>query len=349
MTVRPAGAVRGGLLVALAVFLLASCGSDAPKPHSQAPLPASTIKRQPPSRLARRFFSPHAIWNTPLPANVPLDPRSQQLSAAVAAMARHYGSALSVYSYSVPLYMVGPHQPRVRVTLDLPNRLLQAAFDRVPLPADAQPATGTDAHLVVYQPATDTMWEFWKMHRLDGNWHASWGGRMVHVSQNPGYFKFVTGQHGQPLEESNWGATATGLPLVGGLILPSELRQGEIDHALSVALPLIRAGVRAAPAQRTDGRYSTPDSVPEGARFRLDPSLNLDALGLPWPTLIIARAVQRYGMIVRDGGRQIAMYAQDPVNLPSNPYPSLLHGLAPYQVLRDFPWNHLQLVRMELR
>jgi len=172
---------------------------------------------------------------------------------------------------------------------------------------------------------------------------------MVRVSRNPGHFVNVTGHRGAVLEKSYWGATATGLPLLGGVVMPDELKSGEINHALAIALPRIRQGVLALPAQRSDGKYAGPNSVPEGARFRIDPKLDLTALGLSPAELTLARAAQKYGMVVRDGGKVVAIYARDPVNLGNDPYPAIFDGLKPFQVLQDFPWDSLQLVKMNLR
>jgi hypothetical protein len=343
-------AAKATTLAAVAVLSLAAgCGGSGGsaqrhRPHPYPPLPQrSGISKE----ALGQFFAPTSIWNTPIPQDVQLDPASSRLSAAVAGMAKQ-GSALNVDRYSVPVYVAGPRQRPVRIVPDVRNPALHAAFARVPLPAGARPAQGTDRHLVVYQPATDTMWEFWKLRREADGWHCGFGGRMVDVSRNPGYFVRET-RNGKPLELPYWGASATGLPLVGGLIMPNELRAHRIDHALALGLPRIRAGIRALPAQRSDGHYAGPQSIPEGARFRIDPSLDLSALGLPPPVLTIARAAQRYGMIVRDGSGAVSLYARDPVNLHPDPYPQLLDGLLPYQVLRGFPWDSLRLVRMRLR
>jgi len=40
---------------------------------------------------------------------------------------------------------------------------------------------------------------------------------------------------------------------------------------------------------------------------------------------------------------------RDPVNLGNDPYPAIFDGLKPFQVLQDFPWDSLQLVKMNLR
>ena len=339
----------GDVTVALAA--LAGCGAvdtnTRSAPGGPFPLLQQTVNL--PQGDLGRLFSPSAFWNTPLPDDVALDPNSRQLSAAVAGMARDLGSSLSIYNYSVPVYLVGPDQPKVKVTPGVPNPALHAAFDKVPVPDNARPASGTDAHLVVYQSSTDTLWEFWKMRREAGGWRCNYGGRMVDVSRNPGHFIDVNGPGGKPLEKAYWGATATGLPLMGGLVMPEELKRGQVDHALAIALPRIRAGVLALPAQRSDGKYSGPNSVPEGARFRIDPELDLGALGLSRAELTLARAAQRYGMVVRDGGAVVGIYARDPVNLGNDPYPALLDGLKPYQALQRFPWDALQLVKMRLR
>jgi hypothetical protein len=180
----------------------------------------------------------------------------------------------------------------------------------VPLPDDARPAEGTDGHLALWQPSSDTYWEFFRLAREGDGWHTQYGGRIVEASSSPGYQRERFAPGGELLERPFWGATATGLPLAGGLVTLEDLRRGRIDHALSFAIPRVRRGVVAAPAQRSDGKYDDSYSIPEGARFRIDPELDLDALALDPLTLMLARAAQRYGMIVRDGGALVGIYGE---------------------------------------
>jgi hypothetical protein len=294
-----------------------------------------------------RFFAPSSFWNSPLPDDVPTDPDSAAVTAELLrhvkdGVASNLPPTINTSSYTPPIYTVGARQARTRVKLDRPPGLapdLERAFAAVPLPADAAPASGSDGELVVWQPGTDTMWEFWQLRRSADGWHASWGGRMDGVSTGPAVF-------GPP--HANWGTTASGLPLVGGLITPRELRGGRIDHALALAVPMVRARQFARPAQRTDGISTCPYSVPEGARFRLDPALDVSALGLPGPTAALARAAQRYGIIVRDQSGSVAFYAQNAASLQPDPYPALFQGQAPQALLKNFPWSRLELVRMQL-
>jgi hypothetical protein len=73
----------------------------------------------------------------------------------------------------------------------------------------------------------------------------------------------------------------------------------------------------------------------------------VDALGLPGFTAMLAKAAQRYGIIVRDTSPVVTLYAQDPSNLGGNPWPSAMAPSA-QAVLAAFPWERLQLMPMRL-
>jgi hypothetical protein len=297
-----------------------------------APAPASADVVRP--------FAPTGFWNAPLAPVAPVDAESaglvDGLNREVAnEVAKGTGPWINTLKCSVPVYTVPADQPAVRVIEHFPwEKKLQAQFDAVPLPAGAEASNCSDAHLTVWQPSTDTIWEFWKLHKLpDGPWEAWWGGRMDHVSTNPGYF------------DAHFGATATSLPLVGGLIRIDELQQGHIDHALAFAVPAARKQVFSWPAQRTDGRSTDGAVLPEGARLRIDPRLNLATLNLPPATRMIAEAVQRYGMVLRDQtGLAVGFYAEQPQPGAPNPYPAFFGGKTPSQLLKSFPWSHLQVM-----
>jgi hypothetical protein len=114
----------------------------------------------------------------------------------------------------------------------------------------------------------------------------------------------------------NWwdahGARACGFPLTAGLITVDELRAGRIEHALVFGYPGIRSRYfkyPASTAQATFPRVSPDFGIPCGARIQLDPSLDLDALGLTGSARVIARALQEYGAYVGDGNGSISLYA----------------------------------------
>jgi hypothetical protein len=296
-----------------------------------------------------RFFAPATYWNTPIPAGAALDANSagvtRELRRQVEQGMRTTTARPTINTFvsAPPVLTVRAGQPKVRVHLDRPRGYapqLASVFASVPLPADATPSAGSDNELILWQPATDTLWEFWRLRRASDGWHARWGGRLRHVSTGPALFT-------EPRYEA-WGTSASGLPLAGGMMTPRELRRGVIDHALGLGIPSVRAEFYARPATRTDGLSKCLHAVPEGARFRLDPSLDVDSLHLPRVVAAMARAAQRYGIIVRDRSGAVSFYAQNVSSLPSNPYPELFGGEKPQGLVARFPWAHLQLLRMQL-
>ncbi|MHB8241798.1 MAG: hypothetical protein ACYDHN_07380 [Solirubrobacteraceae bacterium] len=326
-----------------------------PPPVEKPPVEEPPVEKPPVEASPHfRFFSSTSIWDAALPASAPLDPSS---AAVVAGLGRQIvkegelkrGPYINTSSWSVPIYTVPGNQPLVKVTLEKSLRALtlQAAWTAVPLPANAKPAAGSDEHLVVWQPSTDRLWEFWHLQQVNGVWQAGWGGAIQSASSNSGAYG-PTSWTGALAE---WGASACSLSIAGGLITLEDLQSGHINHALAMAIPNPRAVVYASPAQRTDGWSLEPSSLPEGAHLRLDPSLDLASLHLPKMTLMMAEAAQRYGIVVRDTARDVTFYGQDPTPTGTEPYTGAhgyYEGKTPQQLLASFPWSHLQLLKMEL-
>jgi hypothetical protein len=336
------------------LIVLALGGAEADRPAVETPrTPAGNATPSRPPAETTRLFARTSFWNKRLGPGTALDPSSAVLVQALVAEVNRelqagIGPWIATVQASTPLYRVGPDQRRVRVRLDaegIPGgNALRRAFAAVPIPSNARPASGPDRHMTVWQPSSDTLWEFFKARRRADGWHARWGGAIRRVSASRGYYTSAA----WPGATSNWGATASSLPVIGGTILRSELSRGRIDHALAVNLPFPRAGTFAWPAQRTDG-MGPATALPEGARLRLDPSLDLSLLGLSRPARIIASAAQRYGLVVRDQTSQaISLFAEDPTPHGTNPYRELFARKPPSELLAQFPWDDLEVIRMHL-
>ncbi len=300
-----------------------------------------------------RFFSSSSFWNVPVVGGAVLDSSSAGVVGAFDAVVAGEQQAgdgpwVNTTKYSVPVYTVGAGQAVVPVVLSgVREPSLSAAWQAVPLPAGAVPAAGTDGTLVLWQPSSDRLWEFHRLVHEVGGWRAAWGGAMQDVSSDAGVFGVGAWPGAQPW----WGASASSLSLVGGLISLEDLQRGVIDHALAMAVPDVRAGVFASPAQRSDGKSGGLLALPEGAHLRLNPSLDLAALHLPRLTLMIAEAAQRYGIYVTDWSSVVEFPAQDPTPTGADPYTApggYFEGKYPNKLLASFPWGELQLLKMEL-
>ncbi len=334
------------------------------------------------------LFSAESPWNQPLEENAPVDPNSELMMSGISpetgqpaegaqggllASITKTGTTLEAYSgYSSPVYVVPADQPLVPVNVIEPKVVNHVALEKVlskgvPIPPNAQSATGTDGHMTIYQPSTNTLWDLWRACSPEGpnnyeswiasqncpktpapTWTVQYGGVMTSVSQSLGYFDTNSdpGYSGY-----FWGATATSLPVAAGMVTMAELQAGEIKHALALDIP--GYGLPGAvcaynnwklpndegvtpmvwPAQRSDGTYFGPDCIPEGARLRLEPSFNLNSIQLSKVARMFAVAAQKYGMIVRDkdaGG--VSFFAEDPVSLKQEGV-----KLDPYT---ELPWTN---------
>jgi hypothetical protein len=374
--VRPLGRGSARLTAvvgALLTMVLAGCGGSTPPPATRSTASTTPTSSAPASRtpIASRklvscgtnhapgseptqvsgLFSPNSIWNRPDVAKQPSGDQAlaQELAQEAESETKEgIGPWIETNTDSTPVYVVGPDQKCVPVHLDVTGaygKTLSTAFERVPLPADAHPAAGPDAHLTLVQPSTDSMWEFWKLRKEHDQWQAAWGGAINHLSSSPGYYT----SSAWPGARSDWGSTATSLPVVAGTMMIGELESGHIDHALAIAIPNASKAKFAFPAQRTDGTSVASQAIPEGTIFRLDPNLDVKALHLPRVIEAMAEAAQRYGIIVRDKTlHAIGFYAEDPSPLGTNPYAQLFDGKTPGELLQSFPWSHLQTVKTTL-
>ncbi|MFL5826340.1 MAG: hypothetical protein ACJ76V_07435 [Thermoleophilaceae bacterium] len=315
-----------------------------------------TAALAPAARADDRPFSPTGVWNTPLSSAAVLDANSAGLSAELLRQRTTYGLWINTRSYSAPVYQVPAGAPTQSVYLDTPSAMytnatdaanLRSQLSAVPIPANAVHAAGSDRHMVIWQKSTDTMWELWLAYKVPDEvtpwgtnnipgWHAAWGARIDHVSQNPG------------INSKPFGATASGLPLMGGMITLADLQKGSIDHALSMALPNTAAGTYAWPANRTDGAWTGVNAIPEGTRFRLNPALDLSKVTLSPMARMIAKAMQTYGVIVRDRSSSVVLYGEDPTPTMllgnPNPYVAAYGGLSSDAILAQIPWASLQAV-----
>lgn len=294
-------------------------------------------------------FAASSFWNTPIPADAPINVNSAAYIADIntdlcdyypieegtpsepgyPCVIPSYGG-LSSSSYSGPLYVVPADQPDVSVTracagvATANTNFDNSVADGVPIPADAHAAAGTDGEIQIYQPSTNKYWDFWRLVQDNsGNWDACWGGGITNVSQSNGIFP------------NNLGSTATSLPLLGGVIRIGELQAGKVDHVMGLELAnnlektVIPANTPGAttglswPATRGDGTNANPLAIPEGLRLRLNPSLDLNTLDLTPVAKVIAVAAQQYGFVVYDTTNGVGIRTGDPTTYTNTPSPNL--------------------------
>jgi hypothetical protein len=118
------------------------------------------------------FYVPHAgtvfsasnsVWNTTEMDNSNVDPSSKSLVETLNYWGAHNMNGINTTAYSSPIYTVPAGQPTTPVVLDWGSPPLGAALSSAPIPPEAMAAVGRDETLVVYQPNSNQLWEFWHM------------------------------------------------------------------------------------------------------------------------------------------------------------------------------------------
>jgi len=182
--------------------------------------------------------------------------------------------------------------------------------DEVPVPVPAGGAlegedgyacqNDGDCHLIVVDEESMSLYEMWRAN-IDGDTFyggclALWDMENVYGPEGRGY--------------NCTSADAAGLPIAPLLFSADEVEAGSIDHAIRFILPndRIRGGVYVAPGTHSTSAASGDAAAPPfGARLRLRADFSLD--GLSPGARVVAEAMQRYGLILADGGT-IALTAQ---------------------------------------
>ncbi len=294
--IRPAGTAAGAsvrpmreatrasaLVRGLPVVLLLLCAAPAPAAGARAgAAPASG---------PREYGCPILPAQDPLNqeiAHAPVSPESAAYVASISLTAHLHPDFGTEPSYGIPYAVARPGQARVPVTFTEYG----SESDRgpYPIPADAPieggPGAEGDRHVLVIQEGSCKLYELYGAARSGAGWTAASGA--------------VFNLRSDALRPEGWtSADAAGLPIFPLLVRYPEVAAGQIDHALRVTVPRTQRGY-IHPATHFASGSSDPALPPMGLRLRLRAGYSL--AGFTGESLIILRALKRYGLIVADNG-----------------------------------------------
>jgi len=189
--------------------------------------------------------------------------------------------------YGIPYTVVASRQPKV------PIRFTEYGAESDPGPYPVPPGAPVegageagDRHVLVLQRGSCRLYELYSASRSGQGWEAGSGA--------------VFNLRGNALRPAGWtSADAAGLPILPLLVRYPEVRGGRIDHALRVTVQRTQRAY-ISPARHLASSSSDPSLPPMGLRLRLKAGFNL--AGFRGQTLVILRALKRYGLIVADNG-----------------------------------------------
>jgi hypothetical protein len=277
------------LLVAVAVVLasvVTGASVLAQARSAAAPRNAGLHENAGPHEYSCPIFPKNNPLNQEI-AHAPVDPNSAAYIASIGLTAHLHPDFGTNPSYGIPYTVVGPHQPKVSISFTEYGEESNAG--PYPIPANA-PVEGAgeagDRHVLVLQEGSCKLYELYNAQRAGAGWNAG-SGAVFNLRSNA-------------LRPNGWtSADAAGLPIFPLLVRFPEVRAGRIDHALRVTVPRTQAGF-IHPATHFASDSTDPELPPMGLRLRLKASYSLaDFHG---QSLIILRALKRYGLIVADNG-----------------------------------------------
>jgi hypothetical protein len=247
-------------------------------------------------------FPADNYWNTPVDA-LPVHASSAAWVNTIGNgnhLHADWGNVLSD-NFGIPFTTVTGAQPLVPIVPD-PAQDFSDESDPgpYPIPPDAPIEGGSastgDRHVLVVETTHCVLYELFNATPLsNGSWQAS------------SYARFpLTSNALRPADFTS--ADAAGLPIFPGLVRYDEAAAGEIAHAIRFTAANIWGRDAATghikylwPARHNSGSSTIATRPPMGARFRLKASFAIPSTFHPL-TQAILRAMQKYGLVLADGG-----------------------------------------------
>ena len=240
-----------------------------------------------PEAPACELLPASSYWYAPV-SDLPTHPRSDTFVAAIGLgepLHPDFGSGtFDGGPIGIPYTVVAAATPRVGVTFDYDDESDPGPY---PIPAEVPIEAGSDAHVIVVDDRTCTLYELFAAEQQSPTrWHAG-SGAVFDLTANA-------------LRPDSWtSADAAGLPIFAGLVRYDEVAAGEIAHALRfTASRTQRAYLH--PATHWASSIEDVSVPPMGARFRMRASY--DCSPYSSEVQVICRALKRYGMLLADNG-----------------------------------------------
>ena len=267
--------------------------------------------RVPSAERAQRVFSADSWWNTPLPDATPLHPRSESILDYLSTGPDSRDGCLMLggageNTWGTPIYWALPSDPEydVRSTVHpLPPELAELR-----IPRGARPAANNDSEMTVYDRGKGYVVALThaEYDAAADRWSAS-GATISYLDSN--------GLHAKTDRSDDPRNTGTHRGNNGPTMAVSwdQVQSGAIRHVLKIASGPETADRHVFPMVGSDGEYQGQDRAvpPQGLRLRIKADVDLESLDLDPEAVVIARALQRYGVYIGDSGGSTALKLED--------------------------------------
>lgn len=256
-----------------------------------------------------RAFTADSFWNTPVPADAPSHPRAAKIldylrtaPQAGDGCVRLAGAQDS--SWGQPVYWARPTDPEYDVdvrTADDPPEL-----NSMRIPAGAHAAENSDGSMTIFDlergytvAFTDAVYD------ADADAWTANGATVTYLDSNG-----LHARTGMASDQRNLGSHRGNNPAVM-MVRLDEVAAGEVRHVLKVASGPELSTAHVFPMVGSDGDSTDPRAPAQGLRLRIRPSVELEGMQLGPEALVIASAMQRYGIYLGDSAGVTALKLED--------------------------------------
>jgi len=306
-------------LVAGFAVLRGAGGNDDPvRPRSATPSASPTHHTRPAPTTADgapyRAFTATSWWNSPVPDNAPHNADQTAILDYLRTGPDNAGGCLRLAGshenpWGQPVYWARPGDPRYDVAGVTGRRAPE--LDSLRIPRGAKPADNSDGSMSVFDLAAGyvTLLTDARHDAATDTWSAS-GATVTYLDSNglDDRTALSDDPRNKGTHRGNNGATS--------VVRLDEVTAGAVDHVLKVSSgpELSRRWGFPMTGSDGDGPVDDPAVPPEGLRLRIKPSVDLEQLGLDPQALVIAQALQTYGMYLGDNGGTTALKLEDTVS-----------------------------------
>ena len=231
----------------------------------------------------------------PAPARFAWDATSAMLDPTSATVCPTFAAACGLpgfFSATDAVAYALPSDPAYAVQASATSGQQAFAGKLVNIPAGTVPGESNDKHLTVIDQMADTETDLGAAAFSNGVW-SCYSGAVSPI--------------GAVQETSPGDANAAAVALQGGLVTPSDIASGFINHALVVSC----GGLGPAPCPypaRTDVGYTGPTKITLGSWLRANPAATIPATLSAFERML-ATAAQQFGIFPRDTSGSTAIFA----------------------------------------
>ncbi|KAF2074977.1 hypothetical protein CYY_003716 [Polysphondylium violaceum] len=272
-----------------------------------------------------KVLSDTSPWNTVIGPSPTYDSYSAAMMTRISSILTDNNISpvlgFAYYQWTAPIHLIDSSLSTVnRIVIYQPENtgyhetvdpLNTQRIENLPVSSTFNPDPMADGHMIVFDTSLKEFHEFSRFKWINSTYASATRYDRFAYNAIGTYPAYVPG--------TRWwmkSVRGAGAPFIAGLIRWDEMVRGDLNHALAFSGPVNRIkALSTSPwttelctpvAARSDGYALGPDTIMEGQRLQLNPSLDISSL--PPKAKLIAQALKTYGGYMVDNAHGFNIY-----------------------------------------